>query len=665
MSTLVAAPAATVRSLVEAVAVGFDSGLGRDAVSMLWAPRAAQLQTSADHELDHRRTAAQNLVGAWLAAYSLGELSGDCSVVDAQEWLRGDTPGLPGLGCRAPSRLSAGTLSSSECAALFPYLVDPLGAGTRRAVLKDRNEASVRARRKAAGVYYTPADVAHFMARQALRATLPGRPVSVLDPSVGSGVFLRSASASLACATECSAYGLDIDPAALDMTAWVLVSAQGWRGWPSPWAAWHAHRLNLAQADTLLVRPGTHLDPDRAERSALARKQIVDELRAGRRPDPAGAGRVGRGIGDIFPELSGGADIVLTNPPYTQLGPHPLVGQPRLAEGGGAYRPTNRTFPIFVERALEFLAPHGRLAAVVPLSIAFGRAADLRAIRSALLSGPGRVDFLNFDRTPDALFGDDIKTRNTIVVVDRQAERAVNTTALMRWSSKQRRTLFGAIAKTPIEHTGDEPIPKIGSPQMYDAYKQLRRVSGRLSDHVETWCRWQPADGDELPSPAFSFAATSYNWINCLPELSVLPRFSHSARGHYDVALVESQQAAHLLYACASSRWAYFLWRAEGDGFHLTRSFAESIPVPDSPQDRALLIDLGSALWEESRDTPTFSNNRGRLTVGIPPACPRIVGEIDSALADSFGLTPEFDVGDWYLRIVDAGRSQLAAAARR
>ena len=62
------------------------------------------------------------------------------------------------------------------------------------------------------------------------------------------------------------------------------------------------------------------------------------------------------------------------------------------------------------------LARPGRSASgmVVPLSLGCSRRTQLTALRRAIAASGGRWRFAFFDREPHALFGEDVKTRNTI-----------------------------------------------------------------------------------------------------------------------------------------------------------------------------------------------------------------------------------------------------------
>ena len=186
------------------------------------------------------------LLGQWLCAYALGAIGSDATLQDAEAWFYGDGAAadrrrLAPRGVTVPLQASPG-----EAWSLLPYLLDPAGQGTRRQVMGSDAHRADRDHRKKNGVYYTPADVAHFMAGAAMG---PGAR-TVLDPACGTAVFLR---ASLMLNPDARVFGVDVDPLAIEMAAFVLLASTAQDG-PTPWACWHQHRLGLAVADALSLR---------------------------------------------------------------------------------------------------------------------------------------------------------------------------------------------------------------------------------------------------------------------------------------------------------------------------------------------------------------------------------------------------------------------------
>ncbi|MBM3274615.1 MAG: N-6 DNA methylase, partial [Candidatus Sericytochromatia bacterium] len=113
--------------------------------------------------------------------------------------------------------------------------------------------------RKRLGVWYTPPDLAHAISARALASLGFKRPVTVLDPACGAGVFLAAVRELV---SEVRLHGVDVDPGAV----------------------------------------------------ALAREAVPEgEFRAGE-------ALLGVDFAAVFPEVmaQGGFDLVITNPPYVR-----------------------------------------------------------------------------------------------------------------------------------------------------------------------------------------------------------------------------------------------------------------------------------------------------------------------------------------------------------
>jgi hypothetical protein len=75
---------------------------------------------------------------------------------------------------------------------------------------------------------------------------------------------------------------------------------------------------------------------------------------------------------------------------------------------------------------------------VVPLSLACNESAQYQACRARIASAPGHWRFAFFDREPHALFGEDVKTRNVIVLWQR--DHAADVVAVLPPNPRKCRT---------------------------------------------------------------------------------------------------------------------------------------------------------------------------------------------------------------------------------
>src|SRR5690606_10857742 len=105
-----------------------------------------------------------------------------------------------------------------------------------------------------------------------------------------------------------------------------------------------------------------------------------------------------------------------------------------------------------------------------------------------------------------------------------------------------------------------------------------------------------------------------------------------------------SELQGRSLYALLSSRLVFWLWRVEGDAFHVSRGWINSIPIPDSRDWERTLSHLADLLWRRVKSARVTSTNTGRRTLShSPSSAPEVVDAIDAALCDAYGLAHAFE----------------------
>ncbi|MGH8168477.1 MAG: N-6 DNA methylase, partial [Woeseiaceae bacterium] len=217
--------------------------------------------------------AAWAIVSIWIVAVATGNLCVTASLADAEDWFFGRTgpvrlTKLLSVTAKGEAERALQIRSDSDAyIQLLPYILDPHGPGSRLSVRRDPTTRTARTRKRAEGVFYTPADVAEFMVRTSLDSLDDGKASTVFDPACGTGVFLRAAlkelrkrhpdQGALSLAKECL-FGVDIDPWPVDASAFVLLAdiliAEGQLS-QSPAEVWLRLKLNLACSDALTVDP--------------------------------------------------------------------------------------------------------------------------------------------------------------------------------------------------------------------------------------------------------------------------------------------------------------------------------------------------------------------------------------------------------------------------
>lgn len=617
--------------------------------------------------------AAWTLVASWAVGVATGCLRKSATLLEAESWLLGDvaTVGFAALlseAARAQAESALHEVAEPQALLdLLPYIFDPHGEGSRMSVMLRPDTAEARARKRAEGVFYTPGDVAGFMAAGIIRRLADDAiPLTVFDPACGSGVFLRAVLSELqrrspgtaAFDLACSClYGTDIDPWAVNAAAFVLladcmrdVNARG----IAPVLAWHALRLNLAHVNALRLDPGHALPHDDPER--ISRLSCRATLKAGKLPDVLASTSPRKGpleFHTVFPELAEGPRVVIANPPYANVGTDNdlLSLSTRFETFRAAPKPTSDLFPLFVEQMTRLTAPnaHGG-AMVLPLSIACNTGRQFVALRQLLARTAGHWRFAFFDREPHALFGEDVKTRNAIVLWTRHGHEddvRVSTGPLRKWRGEDRARMFESVTFTPISFDIRAGVPKIDDALQADALARLVAERHTLLHAVTHFGRATLSDALCGDASTVFVAATAYNFLSVFlrPSSTTLSGNEHLTENPMLALTCASRDIALQVFAVLSSKLAYWWWHAHGDGFHVSKHIIESMPIGQAlraPVLAAELTRLGGSLWEEISAAPVISRNRGRTSLGFSAANSATREGIDALLIRALGLPPEF-----------------------
>ena len=176
LATVTEARAAHVRRAVESVGRALA---GRASTASAWAAVLAnrwRFEPVSSAEIFAGRT-AWALVSMRIVGRSVGALSAGASLRDGETWFVGETntPGpLSDAVSEFTDREAVHALESftydEDLRDLLPYVLDAHGPGSRASVMKDPNTRKARRAKRAAGVFYTPSDVAEFIARETLGA---------------------------------------------------------------------------------------------------------------------------------------------------------------------------------------------------------------------------------------------------------------------------------------------------------------------------------------------------------------------------------------------------------------------------------------------------------------------------------------------------------------
>ena len=597
------------------------------------------------------KLAASAMLSIWMISQCANKTEQTKTLSDAEEWFLGrhHSPQLLRISqiCKKwSSEDICETLSSlaydGNFQDLFPYIVEIFET---LSVFKPRSHVPIK---KRFGLYYTPSDVCDFIVQETLKPWqaenalgYPSVGPTCIDPACGSGVFLRAILNWQKTKNKLSKldvipeiYGMDIGHQAIQSCVFTLlldcIEEVLSKGLVS-WRVWQAIRINFAVKDSTSIAGYQRNSTPKSDgcRRKETREMLLDintdkferlpatEVMHHELPSLVGM----QTLCDVFPEISDGFSVLVGNPPYLST-----------------------TYLQFVRMMWNFTNKrYARAGMVLPLSLAYHSGKDFCSLRRTILA-KGSWHFSFFDRTPDSLFGDDIKTRNCIAIADFSGNRkSIATTNLRRWNSQNRECLFSNIMFTELNGLSIERlIPKIGSEQELMIYKLLMDRKKRLGSLVKTFSSYDKNHNDSR----IFFRSTAYNWIPVFRHLPIIPNIGWSVSSTFNYLDFSTPLEADFGFAVASSHISYWLWRVQGDGFHLTRNFLTRLPfhpIAFSELSIKKLCHLSHELWEKLQVNPIKKFNAGVLTMSYSPYdCASIIERIDKLIIEAYNLPKDF-----------------------
>ena len=354
----------------------------------------------------------------------------------------------------------------------------------------------------------------------------------------------------------------------------------------------------------------------------------------------------------LFPNLPDTKLVLIGNPPYSAVGNRtdfPVLQQ-RFSTLGRKGRPGSEVYPLFLEQMIR-LAPGGSAsgALVLPLSLACNVGNQFVRARSLIQKTPGTWRFAFFDREPHALFGEDVKTRNTILFWNRDEqdrESRIETGPLRKWRADRRAAMFDAIGFTPVIAHIRSGIPKIDGAIQASALESLSKRWERLDHACTSIGRMRLADVLNNEAHTVFVGATAYNFLNVFlnPPTGVLQDAAALSEHALHAMRFPTRFDAAAAFAVLSSHLAFWWWHATLDGFHVNARFLAGLPfgldvLSGAP--RETLTALGERLWTSIRTKPIVSFNRGRSSLAYSSnGFDSMRREIDQVLAERTGLDP-------------------------
>jgi hypothetical protein len=343
----------------------------------------------------------------------------------------------------------------------------------------------------------------------------------------------------------------------------------------------------------------------------------------------------------------GGFNIVLGNPPYVEI---------PTALGRDALRRTYTTalerwsrdedlYTLVVERSFQICEKSsGRFGMILPLSLAFSTKRPFQELRKHLSTMSGDWWWSHFDRIPSALFGNEVRTRCTIAMFGPSTANRSNraTTALIRWTSEQRESLFPTIRYATLDPTIKltPGIPKVSSQLQADALSALLLRGKSLEADLNQTIAFSTLaeSAPRFPLRCVFVGGTAYNWFPVWRDIPETTDASGRPSLPARTAAFQfgDEDTANAVFALLASALGYWWWAAGSDGFNLKKWLLERFPLSLSeipPNGRLELAQLGAKLRHQLKSYYVYKDNKGRIGNYFLPACAELTACIDSAIA--------------------------------
>lgn len=470
-------------------------------------------------------------------------------------------------------------------------------------------------KKKKNGIYYTPIDVVNFMVSKCIKPVLyrTTQP-SILDCSCGSGVFLiqsllylentynaeHDLNTSINLLDKCI-WGIDISPVAVDNCKAVLLQyfLDNYKN-----ASGQLNKIWRTINKSIVIGDATDLNE-------LLTKNI---------------------------SLPTQFDCIVGNPPY-------------VTEG----RDSNLFIP-FVDNMINHSSDYSCSALILPLSICYSQGTEFVRLRNKIQNDNSTWTFINYDRSPDSLFGDQVKTRNTILFKNNtETTTDIFTSNLQRWTSVNRDSLFTNYDLCNISEISiSKCVPKISHTIEKNVYERIRSGTSNLRYLFQ----------DSYSKYPLIINGTAYNWLCAYDHIppstdeNQSPYLSGTTKVHY----LADRESRDFCIAMLSNRIAYWFWSVIGDGFHFNASFLSDFKIGKdtfTKKQYTELCRLGRLYSKQIKKHPTVSYNAGKKIVNYSHwEAMDTIQNIERIIIEAINLTDDFAsyLDQWYFKQVHCNR---------
>jgi len=558
-----------------------------------------------------------SLIMNWICGRILNQVSINADILDAEMWFQKSSK----IECISQNisvqtnKLITNFLGKIDVHTMLetiPYLAEVFETGNETT----EEKGVKRKKKKNYGIYYTPTDIIDFIVtrsisnRSGLNSSIEN--LKWYDPALGTGSFLLSVlnyysttnkninNEELIHYCKNNLIGTDISPHALQSAAYILATNSLVNS-----NSGEFKKSAKIIGSNLVLTDATTID---------SKEKLIN----------------------IFPEIGmSGVDFIISNPPYSKKRQQQL--NLFMKNENIQTNLSNEIYPDFIKILLDLTSKNnGGGGMVVPLSLVASSKNIFKKLRSYIQSKNGSIEFWNFDRTPDSLFGDDVKTRNTIFFFNNdktlKSGEEINSSYLHRWNSRNRDKLFTSMTLVNLKGETDiiNGVPKVGDEF---GLKLLNQINSKPFGHLAELLKKAINRTDLITKP------TAYNW---LPLALRMKNNTSNKSGQIFWEINSDKVSAPVVYAILNSRITYWLWRIWGDGFHLTTQFINKLPYGQqffNEIDHQLAEDLGLRLWNKAKRELRINRNAGIISYTYCPLnFPTLLDEIDALIITLYEL---------------------------
>lgn len=342
-----------------------------------------------------------------------------------------------------------------------------------------------------------------------------------------------------------------------------------------------------------------------------------------------------------FPAIMarGGFDVVLGNPPYVQYEP----AEQHEALNGYATLDTGNLYALTIERSTNLLAPGGWCGMIVPSS---ATCTDGYRSLQTLLLAQQELHIASFSDQRGRLFHL-AHPRLCMIFFARpspgQTEPCrVFTTPYIKPGSEPHANLFEHLHYTEVTHAlAPGIIPRYGSPLELSIHSKLARQAHTLGDFLS-------------PTGLYPIYYTrKLSWfVQVTPFIPLILDAQGQARAPSELKTLRFAISTHaqIAFVALNSNLFYWLITTGSDCRNLNKREVQNFPLDLASLDPALAQELCQLSQQLAEDLRAHSylqkmtiQGQGRLTIQCThPACSKpLIDEIDRLLARHYALSAE------------------------